>query len=138
MLCLTVWDVASIGQYVALRALDVGWDLCGTQRWYQLYKLLYSMRSSNFCELVLRFDATQDLNSIIDLDALLASPIDNYLTRSFPRLQRVCIIIRADANTLPWTKRGQVGCAVRRWMSRLDALGKLQVEFDYVGKVCAY
>ncbi|RPD55497.1 hypothetical protein L226DRAFT_469797 [Lentinus tigrinus ALCF2SS1-7] len=129
------WDVAFITRYTALRTLDVGWDLCGPQRWYQLYKMLYSMDSPRLCEVVLRFDATQDLDSVIELDAFLASPIDSYLTRSFPRLHRVCIIIRADASTLPITKREQLRIAVKMWMERLDGLGKLQIEFDYVGKV---
>ncbi|TFK84654.1 hypothetical protein K466DRAFT_218706 [Polyporus arcularius HHB13444] len=78
------WDISFIGRYVVLRTLDVGWDLHGPQRWYQLYKMLSYMRSPNLSEVVLRFDATQDPDSVIDLDGLLASPVDSYLSRAFP------------------------------------------------------
>ncbi|KAI0717817.1 hypothetical protein C8T65DRAFT_737621 [Cerioporus squamosus] len=128
------WDVAFISRYVILRTLDVGWDLHAPQRWYQLYKMLSSMRSPHLCEVVLRFDATQDPDSVIDLDRFLASPVDSYLSRNVPRLHRVCIVIRSDASTLPSTKRDRLREEVKSWMTKLDSLGKLQIEFDYVGK----
>ena len=124
-----------IPRYVVLRTLDItGIQLTDTT-WSRIYELLLCLRAPALQEVILRIKITYYYMASLVVDALSASPLDEYFATEYPKLNQLRLIFSSNVVKQSPVAREALKDNVVARLGRLQAARKLNVQFHRVLQV---